>query len=70
MLIVAGCILGLIGALFAGRALGGLLYDVALAAPPTMVSIIGAVMGVGLVACIIPGRRASAADPVTMLRGD
>lgn len=41
MLIVAGCILGVIGALFGDRALGGLLYDVAPADPLTMVSVIG-----------------------------
>jgi putative ABC transport system permease protein len=70
VLIVAGCTVGALGALLGGRALGSLLYEIAPADPLTMVTVIAAVVSVGLVACIIPGRRASSADPVMMLRGD
>lgn len=53
-----------------GRSLGGLLYEVAPADPLTMISVIVAVVAVGLIACVIPGRRASMSDPIGILRGE
>jgi predicted permease len=70
MLVVAGCLIGALGAYVGGRSLAGLLYEVAPADPLTMVSVLGAVVVVGLVACLIPGRRASLTDPIGILRGD
>ena len=70
VLVLAGCVIGTIGALLGARALGGLLYETAPADPVTLAVVVVAVMGVGMAACLIPGRRASAADPVAMLRGE
>jgi hypothetical protein len=70
VLVVAGCAVGVLGAWIGGRSLAGLLYEVAPADPLTMVSVLGAVLVVGLVACLIPGRRASMTDPIGILRGD
>ena len=70
VLIVAGCVIGALGALAGGRMLGGLLYGITPTDPVTLVVVVAAVMGVGVTACLIPGRRASAADPVAMLRGE
>jgi predicted permease len=70
VLIVAGCALGALGAYLGGRSLSGLLYEVAPTDPLTMVAVLVAVIGVGLVACLIPGRRAALTDPIGILRGD
>ena len=70
VLIAIGCVVGAVGALLGGRALGGLLYETAPTDPVTLAAVIVAVMGVGTAACLVPGRRASAADPVAMLRGE
>jgi putative ABC transport system permease protein len=70
VLVAAGCLIGALGAYVGGRSLAGLLYEVAPADPLTMASVLGAVVVVGLVACLIPGRRASLTDPIGILRGD
>ena len=70
LLVALGCLVGAAGTLVGGRALGGLLYEIAPTDPVTLAVVIAAVMGVGVLACIVPGRRASGADPVAMLRGD
>jgi ABC-type antimicrobial peptide transport system permease subunit len=70
LLVVAGCLLGALGAWLGGRSLSGLLYEVAPTDPVTMVAVLGAVVTVGLVACLIPGRRASLTHPIGILRGD
>ena len=70
VLVVAGCALGVLGAWIGGRSLAGLLYEVAPTDPVTIASVLAAVIVVGLVACLIPGRRASMTDPVGILRGD
>ncbi len=70
VLVGAGCLLGALGAYVGGRSLSGLLYEVASTDPLTMVAVLGAVVTVGLVACLIPGRRASLTDPIGILRGD
>ena len=59
-----------LGAYLGGRSLTGLLYEVAPADPLTMVAVLGTVVLVGLIACVIPGRRASMTDPIGILRGD
>jgi ABC-type antimicrobial peptide transport system permease subunit len=70
VLVIAGCALGILGAYLGGRSLAGLLYQVAPADPVTMASVLAAVVVVGLIACFIPGRRASLTDPIGILRGD
>jgi predicted permease len=62
--------LGLAGALAATRLLAGLLYGVTPGDPLTFVSVSLALAAVALVACYLPARRASRADPLSILRND
>jgi len=69
-LLVAGTVIGLIGAWWAGRAMQSVLFDV-----PTLP--ISALLGtafvmsvVSLVACFIPARRAAKVDPMVALRAE
>ncbi|MBV9880924.1 MAG: FtsX-like permease family protein, partial [Gemmatirosa sp.] len=67
-LAVAGAVAGLAVALAAGRFLAALLYGVRPADPLTMAAVVALVVGVALVSCIMPGRRASHTDPAVTLR--
>jgi putative ABC transport system permease protein len=62
--------LGLAGALAATRLLAGLLYDVSPGDPMTFASVSLALTAVALAACYLPARRASRADPLSILRND
>jgi len=67
-LTVIGVVLGLLGVFALTRFVASLLFGVA----PTDVLTIGSVSGVllvaGLVACFVPGRRATKIDPLVALR--
>ncbi|PYL09667.1 MAG: hypothetical protein DME34_01960, partial [Verrucomicrobia bacterium] len=69
-LLVAGTLLGLLGAWLAGKAMQSVLFDV----PPVDLAILlgaAAIMSaVSLVACLIPARRAMTVDPMVALRYD
>ncbi|HEX8028546.1 MAG TPA: FtsX-like permease family protein, partial [Vicinamibacterales bacterium] len=69
-LVVTGLVLGIVGALVAGRVLNAYLYQTA----PRDPLIFGAVAAVfilsAIVACLIPARRATTVDPLIALRGD
>jgi ABC-type antimicrobial peptide transport system permease subunit len=67
-LTLIGCVLGAAGAWAAGRSLAGFLYGVAPWEPATVAAVFASVLAVALVACLVPGRRASAEDPVEALR--
>ncbi len=69
-LALAGCGIGVAGALVAGRALSGLLYGVTTWDPPTALAVTGIVLAVAFAACLIPGRRAASEDPAVVLRGE
>ena len=62
--------LGLAGALAATRLLAGLLYGVTPGDPLTFASVSLALTAVALAACYLPARRASRADPLSILRND
>jgi putative ABC transport system permease protein len=62
--------LGLAGALAATRLLSGLLYGVSPSDPLTFAGVSFALAVVALAACYLPARRASRADPLSILRND
>jgi len=69
-LLIAGTVIGLIGAALAGRALQSVLFDVPALHPVTFVVTAGIMTLVCLVACWLPARRASRTDPMEALRAE
>ena len=67
-LLAAGTILGLIGALLAGRAMQSVLFDVRTLHIATLLGTALVMTAVSLVACLIPTRRATRVDPIVALR--
>jgi predicted permease len=67
-LAAAGIAIGCLGALAVVRVLRSLLYEVSVADPATFVAVSSIAVVVALVACYLPARRATAADPVVALR--
>ncbi|MCH7717038.1 MAG: hypothetical protein IH876_12970 [Gemmatimonadetes bacterium] len=67
-LIVAGSLLGLLGAYAATRVLRGFLFGVEASDPWVFAGGIGIVVATGLLACYLPARRATRVDPVIALR--
>jgi putative ABC transport system permease protein len=67
-LVVVGVVVGLLGALAAGRTLAGFLYGVSPADAATYVIVTAILCAVAVVACAIPARRAMRMDPMTALR--
>jgi len=66
----AGGLIGAVGALFAGRALGSLLYGVSAADPATYV-VCGLVLAAAVfAAAIVPAARATQVHPMVALRSD
>jgi putative ABC transport system permease protein len=69
-LAAVGGLIGIVGALFAGRALGSLLYGVTAADPATYV-VCGVVLGAAvLAAAIVPALRAMRVHPMVALRSE
>ena len=64
----AGAVLGMVGALFAARLLGSMLYQVSAKDPLTMAVVVVVLFGIALLAAWIPSRRAARVDPVEALR--
>jgi predicted permease len=69
-LLVAGTILGLIGAWLAGRAMQSVLFDVPTLPLGALFATVLVMSAVSLVACLIPARRASKVDPIIALRAE
>lgn len=65
-----GLIFGIFGALSATRLMASLLYGVRPGDPLSSVSAIAIVVGVALLACLIPAWTASLVDPLGGLRGE
>lgn len=66
----AGLALGLLGALAAGRALGGMLYGISPHDPATLAAVCGVLLAVAAAAAAGPALRAARLDPARLLRGD
>jgi len=65
-----GAAVGLGGALFATRLLGGLLYGVHPLDPASLLAAALLLLGVSAIACLMPARRAGRVDPVSLMRAD
>ncbi len=68
LLAFAGVALGGVGALALARVLRSLIYGVGPADPLTFAAVAALVMAVAVLACYVPARRATGADPMVALR--
>jgi putative ABC transport system permease protein len=69
-LAVAGCVIGLLGAIAASRLLGSFLFEVSAFDPLTLGLAAILVLLLALVACLLPARRAASVDPMRALRAE
>jgi predicted permease len=69
-LVGVGLVIGIVGAIGAGRVVSRLLYDVGVVDPATLVAVPVLVVLVAVGASLIPARRGAAADPMTSLRAE
>ncbi len=65
-----GVAIGVLTAAFGTRALVGMLFDVSPLDPGTYVGVIALLVGVAILACAVPARRAARADPAGSLRSE
>jgi putative ABC transport system permease protein len=68
VLLVAGLILGVGGAVFASRLIRGLLFGIAPNDPITLLGVAIMMAAVGVAACWLPALRAARIDPATAIR--
>jgi putative ABC transport system permease protein len=67
---VAGCVLGLVAAQAGAGLLAKFMYETRASDPLTLAAVVAAVIAVALVACAVPGWRASGEDPTRALRAE
>lgn len=67
-LVASGAALGLVLALLVTRLMKGLLYGVSAADPVTYLAITALLFAMAMLACYVPGRRATSVDPLIALR--
>jgi predicted permease len=65
---LAGLLVGAVGVVFVARALSGLLYGVRPFDPLALGVATGTLLACGIVALLVPVRRATRADPISVLR--
>ena len=66
----AGMVLGMFGALLANRLLVSMLYEVTPTDGVTLTVVVSFLLGVAILACVIPARSSTRIDPVLALRAD
>ncbi|HUF34511.1 MAG TPA: ABC transporter permease [Gemmatimonadales bacterium] len=67
-LVLAGLVLGMLGAAALTRLMSGLLHRVPATDPVTYLAAAAILLAVAAVACLLPARRAAAVDPMVALR--
>jgi ABC-type antimicrobial peptide transport system permease subunit len=67
--VIVGAALGAVAAVWATKLLRGSLYGVTSSDPLTFVAVTAVLLGVSLLAIIVPARRVSSVDPTTALHG-
>jgi predicted permease len=67
-LAVAGTVIGLAGSVIVSRLMGSLLYGVSSTDPITFGGVAVLLIGIALVGCYVPARRAMKVDPIVALR--
>jgi putative ABC transport system permease protein len=69
-LAAVGVLLGLVGSLWLGGTLEVLLFGIAASDPATLLGSALALVGVAMLACYLPARRATRIDPILALRDE
>jgi len=69
-LVSIGLVLGLLGSLGAGRALGSQLYHIRWFDPLVLAGVVCALLAAAYLACLLPARRATKVNPIEALRAD
>ena len=69
-LAIAGVVIGLASALATGRLLRSLVVDVSPSNPWILGAVTGVMLAVACLAAFLPARRASAVDPIGVLRSE
>ena len=69
-LAAGGVAIGVVAALALTRLIGSLLFGVTPVDPVTFAGVSATLLGVAVVACVIPARRASRADPLVAMRSE
>jgi ABC-type antimicrobial peptide transport system permease subunit len=68
LLIVVGTVLGVVASLALTRFLASILFEVKPTDPMTFALVVALLLGVAILACLIPARRAMRIDPMVALR--
>jgi ABC-type antimicrobial peptide transport system permease subunit len=66
--VMLGMVAGVTSALFLARAIRGLLFEVQPTDPLTIAGVIVVLLVIGVLACLLPARRAAGTDVVAALR--
>jgi ABC-type antimicrobial peptide transport system permease subunit len=69
-LAVAGCALGVVAAVALTRVIASFLYGVSPADPLTLAAVASILLGVSLLACLVPARRAARIDASVAMRSE